>query len=142
MSTLSREVHTSGNYDDGWTEGTTTSDKFWILSHTEVFGNNTDNGNAWVPSYFYKEGTQYAWFKSKGVNAKSEGYSANTAIADIDKTRAGDTTTGGGSSYWWLRSPDLLVPISFAIVNTMSSYGFPTADSAERAHGVVPCFAF
>ena len=128
------KVTTSGSYGS-WTEGSTTSDQFWLLSHTEVFG--TD-GNTLIPTRFKAEGTQYTWFANKGVNAKSGWNTSNSAIANINKTRAGGNPDGYSFMSWWLRSPCVDRSSWFGCVG---DYGDPDGYYAFMSRSVVPAFS-
>ncbi len=135
------KVTTSGSYGS-WVENSTTADQFWLLSQTEVFGTA---GNTLVPTYFKStEGTQYDWFTAKGVNAKSAWDTTNTAIANMNLTRAGINPAGSGGSgsgaRYWLRSPDVSSSIDFGRVG--GSYGNPTSGGAQYTYSVVPAFSF
>ena len=130
------KVTTSGGYGS-WTEGSTTRDQFWLLSHTEVFG--TD-GNTLIPGSFREEGTQYAWFANKGVNAKSGEDTSNSAVEKMNLTRAGGLPAGAHDyyAYWWLRSPYVDRSEFFGYV---SAKGYPGNYYDSSSYGVVPAFS-
>ena len=132
------KVTTSGGWDGygSWTEGSTTRDQFWLLSHTEVFG--TD-GNRLVRTYFKAEGTQYAWFANKGVNARSGWDTFNSAIRKMTQTRAGGDPAGCEGTFWSLRSPSVSDSRYFGRV----SFGGRPLYSIETnvSGGVVPAFS-
>ncbi len=128
------KVTTSGSYGS-WTEGSKTSDQFWLLSHTEVFG--TD-GNTLVPGYYKAEGTQYAWFANKGVNARSGWDTLNSAIENMNLTRAGDSPAGYNDASWQLRSPGVNYYRTFGSVG---GNGYPNDTTAYYLRGVVPAFS-
>ena len=96
--TLNKKA-TSGSYDSDkgtWVEGSTntTADKFWLLSYSELAGEDK-------VSYFKNEGSQYDWCKDNVTNPTN----SNPAIAGIDVTRAGSYPAGHDYSPYWLRSP-------------------------------------
>ena len=132
------KVTTSGGWDGygSWIEGSTTRDQFWLLSHTEVYG--TD-GNRLVRTYFKAEGTQYAWFANKGVNARYGWDTFNSAIRKMTQTRAGGDPAGCEGTFWSLRSPSVTDSRYFGRV----SIGGRPLYSAETnvSGGVVPAFA-
>ena len=139
--TEAQKIGVTGNITDGWVEGTTTSDKFWLLSNSEVFGTSSD-GNTLIsgsPKYFYDEGTRYAWFTQNGVNATSGWSSTNAAIQNCYKTRAGGTPVDAGENWWWLRSPCVQGSNTFGFVN---ANGSADGTVASASYGVVPAFSF
>lgn len=75
--TISKKA-TSGS-SGNWTEGSTTQDKFWLLSFSELAGENTtpitSNG------YYKNEGSQYTWCKNN-VTAPA---SKNANLTGIEK---------------------------------------------------------
>ena len=73
---------------------TTTSDKAFLLSETEIFGTITY-------SKANTEGTQYDYYKSSSNRVKYQG----------------NATSQGSASYWWERSPDSSGSGSFCRVN-------------------------
>ena len=128
------KVATSGNYTNGWVEGTTVASKFWLPSYSEIFGETstliTSSG------YFKAEGTQYAWCKSNVTNPTG----SNSSLININKTRSGGNTPADAFvSFWWLRSPLVDSSNSFGIVRYDGSQDF---DDARASRGVAPCFAF
>ncbi len=133
------KIATSGNYDDDWTEGSVTSDKFWLLSNSEVYGTG-DNNSFIGEGYCYEEGTQYVWFAEQGVNAKNGYSSSNSIIEDIYRTRS--FTEEPINLYYvgcWLRSPEIDVDDCFGFI---SVYGSQGNDSTNLEYSVVPAFAF
>ena len=135
-----KKVTTSGSCNE-WVESSTTTDSFWILSNTEIFGNKTDDGNTLVPTWFYEEGTQYKWFAQNNVNAKSGQSTTNDALKNMNKTRDGSTNPaciGVDSSDWVLRSPLIYSSTHFGIVQTN---GEPANNKANIPYGVVLAFA-
>ncbi len=133
------KTNTSGNSDDGWIEaGADTSDKFWLLSNSEVFG--TDDNNTFIEDeIYYVEGSQYEWFSEQGVNAKNGSHTTNSSIASMYLTRSGSKPddayyTGG----WWLRSPTLDEYDKFCYIDPS---GKPSPEFANSYFSVVPAFA-
>ena len=140
LVTLAKSVNkvtTSGSYGS-WSQGATTSDKFWLLSLTEVFGKASD-GNTLMTSYFYEEGSRYAWFTKNGVNAKSGMATVNTALQDWYKTREVSYPSGYYSSQWWMRTPFRNGKYTFA---SPTFKGVPDHNDASYKFSVMPAFAF
>ncbi|NMN02209.1 YDG domain-containing protein [Bifidobacterium panos] len=128
------KVATSGSHGS-WVEGSTTQDKFWLMSYSELVGENT----APITSYgWYKnEGSQYDWCRT---NAVANFMTSNVAFAGIDKTRDGSSYSVGYSDVgWWLRSPSGIFSYSFGCVYTDGCPSYYS--SASDGLGVVPCFA-
>ena len=128
------KVATSGSYEDGWVKGSTTQDKFWLMSYSELFGENSwtiDDSN----QRFKVEGTQYDWCKANVTNPTG----LNSAIADMDKTRAGGNTAWADDPGCWLRSP---LVYNFTAFGGVSSGGGPSGKRAILSYAVVPAFAF
>ncbi len=101
----------------------TTSDKLWLLSATELFG-----VIAWYEesdSVFNAEGSQYKLYQDKAVSS-ANGYDFLVK------------TNGDGPWYWWVRSPFSGLPDLFAGVG---ANGYPTAgELATKSAGIVPGF--
>lgn len=89
----------------------TDSDKLFLLSQIEVFGNN-----AWSVA---GEGTQYAYYRCL----------ANTSDLRIKKLANGT----GSVSNWWLRSPNSTYLVGFCSVNVI---GDAHGDDASFSTGV------
>ena len=128
---------TAGSYGS-WSD-TTTSDRFWLLSYTELCGTS----NSYYMKKFLKaEGTQYTWCTNN-----VSGLSGNDSIKDTPYTRSGTKPAevhepGSNIAYGWLRSPCIFAESTnrFALMN---STGWGTINlSAEFPLGVVPAFAF
>ena len=128
-----------------WPLGTT-ADKFWLLSFTEVYGDDFGSGfkyvtNAkWItespqsktPQYFRSEGSQYDWCKDRIST------SDRSALQRMNYTRAFERPTDDRNNRWWLRS---------ATVNTTCDFGgvyyngTPVPEEyAYLSNGVVPAF--
>ena len=120
-----------------------TSDKFWLLSLSEVFGTATD-GNKLISGetqYFKNEGSRYAWFTKGNVNAMSGIGTKNTIIAENFLTREGKKPVGYSSYSWWLRTPCVNVNLDKDF-GAAGVDGGPFAYSMSNYSSVVPCFAF
>ncbi len=115
-----------------------TSDKFWLLSNSEVFGDSSEANTLIGDGSFKVEGPQYDWFKAKGVNAKDDWSTVNSAIEDMWKTRSGSRPAGYYSTFWWLRSPYVGISYLFGGVN---SDGRPGVSHVCNACSVVPAFS-
>ena len=128
------KVAISGSHGS-WVEGSTTQDKFWLMSFSELAGENT----APITSYgWYKnEGSQYDWCRT---NAVANFMISNVAFAGIDKTRDGSSyPVGYSDAAWWLRAPSGNFSYSFGCVYTDGCPSYYS--SASDGLGVVPCFA-
>lgn len=122
----------SYNSDDGWVVTTSINNQIWLLSYSEVFGEDGDRVDVGA---FNNEGSQYSWFANKITN--SDGY--NSAISSIDKTRSGDSPKNSNSPNWWHRSPLITTSSCFGTINTN---GAPDdLGSTARYYSVVPCLA-
>ena len=134
------KVTTSGS-NGSWVQGSTTTDKFWLLSMSEVLGTSSD-GNTLIGTYFYEEGSQYAWFTKNGVNGKSGTGTKNVAIGTNCFTRAGNSSgtkpEGSTSDGMWLRSPVITNATGFGRVY---ENGYPSYNVGSWSLGVVPCFS-
>lgn len=121
----------------GWSDSTST-DKFWLLSHSEVFSPSNYTFPEATQHFGNNEGSQYAWFKAQSVNAEKG--DSNVAISGLDKTRAGSSPASAGTTSWWQRSPYLKQNDNFGTVLTN---GWPDFNSsAITLLGVVPAFCF
>ncbi len=121
------KVSTAGSYGS-WTT-TTSQDSFWLLSYSELVGENKGDDD------YKNEGSQYDWCKTNVTNPTG----ANPAIAGMDKTRAGSSPAGAGNLIWWERSPYVYYSGNFGYVSTS---GNPYGDYyAYIAGGVVPAFS-
>ena len=110
----------------------TTSDKFWLVSFSEIFGEN-DNTITYSGSY-KAEGTQYAWCKDKVIDTVTGYYDALYCMSHY---RSGGSY--GLFAVWSLRSPNVGTTQLFACV---SDVGQKSNTRPNHASGVVPCFAF
>ena len=128
-----------------WPLGTT-ADKFWLLSFTEVYGDDfgssfkyvtneewiTESPQSKTPQYFRSEGSQYDWCKARIST------SDRSALQRMNYTRAFERPTDDRNNRWWLRS---------ATVNTTCDFGgvyyngTPVPEEyAYFSNGVVPAF--
>ena len=128
-----------------WPLGTT-ADKFWLLSFTEVYGDDfgssfkyvtneqwiTESPQSKTPQYFRSEGSQYDWCKARIST------SDRSALQRMNYTRAFERPTDDRNNRWWLRS---------ATVNTTCDFGgvyyngTPVPEEyASFSNGVVPAF--
>lgn len=105
-----REVSKVTGIGDGKTTTQISTDKLFLVSAVEVYGDSRSYSTA------DDEGTQYDYFKSK---------------ADLTKKY------GGSATRWWTRSPYTGNSASFIVVNTNSS---PFVVSAEQQYGVAFAF--
>ena len=114
---------------------TTSTDKFWICSLTELASSIKSDFNG---HGYDKEGSQYQFYTSKGV----AGSGTINALKDLQNTRSGSQTTGGFySTSWWTRSAD--IDSSIATYTGLTIYnGILGGDSYSQgmAVPVVPCF--
>ena len=105
VSKLNYKVYNSTNL-------TTTSDKVFLLSETEVFGSNTNSaGNT--------EGTQYEYFKTSSNRVKYRG----------------NATIEGSTGTWWVRSPYSNSATIFCCVDISGSGG---CNAARTTSGLCP----
>lgn len=126
----------STKYASGSWASETSTDTFWLMSYSELFGEN----KGWIPKYYKNEGSQYAWCTTNVTNPTGN----NTAIKNIDKTRAGSSPAVPSGYYdtrWWGRSSYIYNTYSFGSVDTSGDpydyYGIRT----NRYYGVVPAFS-
>ena len=131
------KVSTSGEYGD-WTQGVITQDKFWLLSVSEVFG--TGDNNKCIPSMFYEEGSQYAWFASQGVNAKNGTGIKNEPLSSLWRARSGNPTAGNNYAVCCLRSPDVSTSNRFGYTGTGGDLN--SIEISLWNSSVVPAFSF
>ena len=108
---------------------TTVQDSFFLLSYSEVTGTS----QKFTPA---KEGTQYAYFDAKGINATD----ANDVLTM--GTRAGYAPKGakGNIAAWWLRSPNITNVMNFIRVGETGAPHY--SKGADEEYGVVPAFCF
>ena len=106
---------------------TTTKDTFFLLSYNEVTGTSLNNSPK-------NEGTQYEFFKEKGINANDSN--------DLLKmtTRAGNRPKNASDATWWLRSPNISIAENFFNVGTSGAPHYTV--EAMTQNGVVPAFCF
>lgn len=105
---------------------TETSDKLWLLSSGEVFG---EVGDRWYSAATYDaEGTQYQLYANQGVTTRNVG-------GLCYKDEAG--------SWWWLRSPVAGIKSDFDCIPSLddSLDGDRSVNSASVG-GVAPGFCF
>ncbi len=107
-----------------WSDSTT-DDKFWLLSYSEVFGEAGYISSGWLRA----EGTQYDWCAANVKNPMG----SNAAIANLNYTRAGSNL--GGS--WWLRSP---IVDNWRYFGAVNSEGSLNRHYADDTLGVIPAF--
>ena len=104
---------------------TATSDKLWLYSSTELWGNIEWCSSSYYNEILNAEGSEYKLFRDMDVD--SDG-SNGILVKMID----------GTSCYWWERSPYLNYSSAFYVVNID---GYPNdGDHAAIGHGVVPGF--
>lgn len=97
-------------------ESDTTTEKFFLLSKTEIYG-GLENSIA--------EGVAYPYY------ADNSSLSAEGAGADTNRIKYRD----GSATFWWLRSPDTSTSNS---VRNMYTTGHVSGGSANGSHGVAP----
>ena len=122
----------NGSYGN-WGSVTSTSDKVWLMSYSEIFSENGE----YAGNQCAKEGSQYEWFSGKTANSAS---STNISMVGVEKTRSGSIPTGVSSKKWgtwWLRSPYKTFEFSFAYLNDEGVPG-GTFGFAVDLKGVVP----
>ena len=107
VSKLNYKVYNSANL-------TTTSDKAFLLSETEVFGSK-------AYSVGKTEGTRYEYFKTTSNRTKYRG----------------NATSQGSAYYWWERSPGSGYSTAFCSVN---SDGSASNYYASHTRGLCPAF--
>ncbi len=118
-----------------------TSDQFWLLSHSEIYGTTSyliTNGG-----FFKAEGTQYQWFYNKGITCTgyNEGEN-NDQIANLYLTRAGEEPADPKGKFGWLRSPNVDVSSGkYFFGNAFKIGGTPAVSNASFQASVLPCFA-
>lgn len=109
-----------------------TIDRIFLLSPQEAYGNVEKDGDSAKYEDYYA-GSQYEFWKLNGVTVSS--YSKL-----IMSTNSNNIDNGLSSgSYWWLRSPNSVSSITFAIVSYDGILSFSRASSG---YGVVPAFSF
>ncbi len=123
-----------------WETDATVQDSIWLMSYSEIYGENgecIDDGSGY---YCAKEGSQYEWFEEKVNNT---GYAKNNpAISGIEVTRNGENPNGSSNPNWYLRSFSQYqtgYPINWCNVTKDGAMQFR---DNEYVYGVVPCFAF
>ena len=133
------KITTSGSCGN-WIKNSTTEDTFWLLSNSEVFG--TGDNNNFIPTYFFEEGSQYAWFKTQNVHAQVVPVTKNDSIATICPTRSGSFPENYSARWWWLRSPYVFDSVSSnKTFGYVGIYGYLDDYAANCYAGVAPAFA-
>ena len=104
-----------------------TSDKLWLLSMTEVYGNLSDASGRkpMYPAVCDAEGTQYQLYADQGVTTGNYSFCAKS----------------GPEAQWRLRSPVPANRESFFDVRYNGAYSSGT-NAASVEDGVSPCFCF
>ena len=130
------------NINKDWTENDVTTDLFWMLSISEIFGSGDKNTliSSSIPS-FKVEGKQYAWFDNQGINANDGRSTVNEVLKGLGYARDGETSPKGENASWGTRSP--LVgsnPNGFGWV-TKDGGPYDTGSSSKQSAAIVPCFA-
>lgn len=118
----------AGQYGS-WDASGTTTDKFWLLSYSELYGEAGYVTEGW----FKSEGTQYDWCKANVTNPKDN----NGSIDSMNLKRSGIQPSGVDDEIWWLRSPNITLNNSFGRVY---SRGNPNSSYPNCSYGVVPAF--
>ena len=95
LKTVTKKAYSGSN--DNWISDSTTNDKIWLMSYSELTGATRKTAGF--------EGTQYAWFSSKVTNLDLDG--TNAAIANLHKTRSGLSPESLYYERVWMRSPEL-----------------------------------
>ena len=126
---VSKKTNNVGQADsDGPGIVSSTSDKLWLLSCREVFG----NGGA--DEAVGNEGSQYKLFRDAGVIFTRDENSA----ALVEENAVLLKTFEGNYSSWWLRSPSVSKPTLFYdVYGETGEYNWGYADTEC---GVAPCF--
>ena len=120
---------------DSFGTATTSGDKFFSLSYSEIVGSASDYWSK-APA-LNTEGAQYAYFASKAIN----GYAANSCLANIYKTRAGANPEGAYSGqHCWLRSPNISNTSCFLIIGDGGN--LYSGSITNPAYSVAPAFCF
>ena len=109
---------------------TTTTDKLWLLSMSEVYGTLSaqSSNTPTYPAVYNAEGTQYQLYSDQGVTTTNYDFCAKT----------------GSYIWWWLRSPDAGGSDYFS--SDYFHYVYDDGDwgsgDAGLAYGVAPGFCF
>ena len=122
---------TSGSWSTAATNSKT-SDKFWLLSYSEV------TGTTHSPNYPYMEGSMYSWFSGRITNTTGSG--SNPDIAGFASTRAGNSPRLKDGETWWTRTPEASSKDSFCRINQDGTISVGYYNNARYYRGVVPCF--
>lgn len=142
---VSKLTNNTGVVADGFDIVSSTSDRLWLFSSSEVFGELSwfarEFGTKPIPNTVYtdfapydrlisSEGPQYAYFSDNGV-------------ADLSGYGVLPGALGQTSGNWWMRTP---YPVSFAGIDESCFYqvmasGYPsTVLSSDQENGVVAGF--
>ncbi len=128
-----KKTNSSTSTTEVTTEIKTSSDKFFVLSNSEIVAGDATTANAADES----EGTQYAFYSDKNINKGN----VNSALWLL--TRAADWYPTDSSSKdwkqgaWWQRTPMNYAEYLFTQMGNPGAYA-----SINSKYGVVPCFAF
>ena len=142
---VSKLTNNAGVVTDGFDVVSATTDKLWLFSSSEVFGDLSwfahEFGTKPIPNTVYtdfepydrlisSEGSQYAYFSDHGV-------------ADLSGYEVLPGALGQTAGNWWMRTP---YPVSFVGIDESSFYqvmasGYPsTVLSSDQENGVVAGF--
>ena len=124
-----------GVYETASTEVKKTTDKFFLLSYSELVNNDSSTYVDFAPAV-NTEGVQYTYYNNKVV-----GNASNNSIKDIYKTREDKAAFDAYDNFWWLRSPYATTDGTFMVVY---SNGKPYYNNGHpnRCFGVAPAFCF
>ena len=121
-------------YKDANSVKSTTDDKFFILSYSELANDDNDYAS-WAPSAS-TEGAQYSYYFEKRITGRD----VNSAIAGINNSRAGAMPDYAADRGWWLRSVDTSYGDTYMQV---TSEGNPSGgELTSYLLSVAPAFCF
>jgi uncharacterized repeat protein (TIGR02543 family) len=111
---------------------TTTNDRLWVMSYTELTGTASSAWGTKVGS----EGDQYAFWKNFSLTSGDT--ATNAALSALTKTRSGNTPSGSSGSAW-IRSAFPSSTTQFGTISAAGAVG--VAAEANVAQALVPCFS-
>ena len=112
---------------DAFTSTTTTSDKLWIMSYSELTG---------VAYRGQTEGSQYTYWSGRVTNPDGD----NPVLAGMGNTRAGGKPSGVyAAGEWWERSSSVYYS-GFLVLGNGGLWPGANASLASWSFGIVSCF--
>ncbi len=127
-----------------WVLNSTVKDSIWLMSYSEIYGEDGIIIDETYGEGFAKEGSQYEWFANKVTNSGFGG--VNPAISGIDLTRNGSAVNPTNCPQWYLRTFSQLQYdediVKASMCGFVTTSGEPSFDDGSYNLGVVPCFAF